>query len=191
MAELTRVIKREFPHLFDKPIGNIQDGLAQNVSWLDHIFGRSERLIKEINGHRYYTPNWYVAKNDYLLLTPDQGFGNYAFFVMEEPQRLNWSVGQRTIIKSPFSLIVWVDMRSIMTLDERDTESVKQDLLRTLNGQIFVRDGSFEVMRVYERAENVFKGFTLDEVDNQFLMSPFAGWRFEGELLIRTDCISV
>jgi hypothetical protein len=45
------------------------------------------------------------------------------------------------------------------------------------------------VSRIYERAENVFRGYTMDEVDNQFLMSPFAGWRFDGLLTIKNDCI--
>jgi hypothetical protein len=52
----------------------------------------------------------------------------------------------------------------------------------------FPKKGSFTVQRIYERAENVFDGFTLDEVDNQFLMSPFAGFRFYGEMIVTNDC---
>jgi hypothetical protein len=41
---------------------------------------------------------------------------------------------------------------------------------------------------VYERAENVFEGYSLDEVDNQFLMQPFAGLRITGELIVDEEC---
>lgn len=190
MAKLERIMARSVPHLFDKPIKDIQEGLAENVAWLDHIFGRSERLIKVIDGRRYFTPNWYLDDGEYLLLTPDQGFGCYAFFVLDEPQNVQWEVGLRTTLSAPFSLIVWADMRQLDNgRDSRDTEAAKQELLQTLNGRIWMRDGGMTINRIYEHAENVFRGFTLDEVDNQFLMSPFAGWRFEGELSIKNDCV--
>jgi hypothetical protein len=72
--------------------------------------------------------------------------------------------------------------------DTRNTERVKAEILRMLNGGIWVRTGSITVDAVYSRAENVFSGFTLDEVDNQFLMSPFAGFRFEGTMRVKDVC---
>ena len=41
---------------------------------------------------------------------------------------------------------------------------------------------------IYELAENVYRGFTLDEIDNQFLMHPFGGFRFEGVLSVNQPC---
>jgi hypothetical protein len=41
---------------------------------------------------------------------------------------------------------------------------------------------------VWEKAENIFKGFTLDEIESQFLMQPYCGWRFEGIIEISTEC---
>ena len=45
--------------------------------------------------------------------------------------------------------------------------------------------------RVYHKAENVFDGFTIDEIDNQFLMSPYFGMRVTGEIYVDTDCLNV
>mgnify|MGYP007022113853 FL=1 len=73
--------------------------------------------------------------------------------------------------------------------DTRNVEAVKAQVLRALNGGIWVRSGSISVEKIYSRAENVFAGFTLDEVDNQFLMSPFAGWRFEGKMQVNDECV--
>ena len=187
---MERLNKRENAKLFDKPIGYIEDALAEKLPWLDHIFGRSERLLKVINNKRYYTPNWYKGNGEYLILTPDQNLGCYAFFVIEDPQTVDWAAGLSTTLSTPFSLIVWADMRLYDNgHDWRDTEAAKEDILRVLNGGVWMREGGFTITRIYERAENVFRGYTMDEVDNQFLMSPFAGWRFDGLLTIKNECI--
>lgn len=34
------------PELLDRIIGNIQNGLVDNLLWLDYAFGRAERLVK-------------------------------------------------------------------------------------------------------------------------------------------------
>lgn len=188
MVRIERIPKKKEPKLFDKVIEEIQQKLADNLEWLDHSFGKAERLIKVIQGHRYFTPNIYIGHNEYELLAPDSGFGNYSFFTLEEPQTVSWSPGDTSALKTPFSLIVWVDMRTMDDNDERNTEAVKQQVLRVLNGGLFLRNGSITINKIYERAENVFAGFTLDEVDNQFLMQPFAGFRFYGEMAINDEC---
>ena len=53
--ERVPIIKK--PELFDRVIGFIQQGLADGLPWLNYSFGRSERLVKSIQGKRYYTPN--------------------------------------------------------------------------------------------------------------------------------------
>lgn len=182
-------INNNNPRLLDKVITELQRGLADRLPWLNHSFGKAERLVKMIDGRKVYTPNIYIGKNEYELLAPDDYLGNFSFFTIDDPQEISWSVGETSEIKSPFSLIVWVDMRKIQDVDNRDTESVKRQILRSLNGEIRLRHGSITINKIYERAENIFRGFTLDEIDNQFLMSPFMGWRFEGLMKVDDDCI--
>lgn len=185
---MERIPIKENAALFDRVFGYIQTGLANNLSWLNFAFGKAERLVKNYNGKRVYSPNLYVGKNEYELITPDSGIGNYCFFTLDEPEDVTWEVGDNTYIKAPFSLIVWVDLRTIEQTDERNTEAIKQDILRTLNGKIWMKEGYFQINRIWEKAENIFKGFTLDEIDNQFLMHPYCGWRFEGVIDVHTDC---
>lgn len=179
------------PYLFDKVIEDVAQSMKANLPWLDIAYGRCERLIKTIDGRRYYTPNVYLGRGEYDSLLPDDRRGCYSFFVMSEPQQVKQQVQTEVRIKSPFSLIVWADMRrvdSVMNLpDERNTEYLKEAILSVLN-TTRTRRGSFNVISIYERAENVFQGFTLDEVDNQFLMAPFAGFRFTGEMIVTNDC---
>ena len=49
---------------------------------------------------------------------------------------------------------------------------------------------SFVINRIYENAESIFKEYTLDEIDNQFLMQPYCGFRFTGEIEIEEECES-
>lgn len=186
---IERVPKRQNPVLFDKLIAEIQDQLAKSIPWLSHIFGKAERLIKKMpNGRTYYTPNIYIGGNEYELIAPDINFGNYCFFTLEEPQDVSYVPGDVSTLHAPFSLIVWVDMRTLEDIDQRNTEWVKQQILRTLNGML-LRNGKITINKIYEKAENVFKGYTLDEIDNQYLMHPYAGFRFMGEMRTEDDCI--
>ena len=185
---IDRIIKVRKPALFDRVIVGLQDGLARELPWLTHIFGRVERLVKQTEGVRRYTPNIYLGKDEYLLLTPDQGLGNYCFFVLGEGEQVTWDVGEQNRMEAPFSLVVWCDMRTVEDDDARNTEAVKAQILRAMNGNIRTRAGFAKIEEIYSHAENVFQGFTLDEVDNQFLMSPFAGWRFSGTMWVTDEC---
>jgi len=178
-------------YLFDKVIGGLQAELKNRLPWLDESHGRAERLIKMVDGKRYYTPNIYLGNDQYDVILPDDRRGCYSFFVLSEPQEVMSLVQTEVRVKSPFSLIVWVDMRRVekkMQLsDMRNTEYVKEQVLSVLNTSC-TKKGSISVHRIFERAENVFEGFTLDEVQNQYLMSPFAGFRFQGEMIVTNDC---
>ncbi|MCM1077872.1 MAG: hypothetical protein NC344_06880 [Bacteroidales bacterium] len=189
MRNIDRVPIKRNPQLFDKVIANIQQGLAENLPWLNHVFGKAERLVKKIEGKRYYSPNIYIGGNDYELIAPDSNFGNYAFFTLDDPQEISWNIGETSQLKVPFSVIVWVDMRTLEDVDERNAEMVKQQIIRVLNGGFWLRHGSIRFNKIYERAENVFAGFTLDEIDNQYLMQPYCGWRFAGVMSIKDDCV--
>lgn len=186
---IARIYKQpERAYLFDRVIQGLQDALG-NLSWLNHVFGRSKRLVVMRDGIRRYTPNVYKGKGEYIQLLPDNtGLGNYCFFVMDDPQTVTVPYGNSNRLKAPFSLIVWCDMRTVgATKDDHNTERLKEEVLKTVR-RSWLRHGAVTLDRVYERAENVFTGYTIDEVDNQYLMSPFAGFRITGEMIIDEEC---
>lgn len=180
----------ENPELLDKIIGNIQQGLAENLPWLDKAYGRAERLVKmTTSGKRIYTPNVYAGGNEYIELTPDSKTGNFCFFTVDDPQDVTWERGFYAGIKCPFSIIFWFDYRRIFgSADNRNKEQLKKQIIDVLNGGFWLKNGSFYIDRIYELAENIYKGFTIDEIDNQFLMAPYGGFRFTGELNINESC---
>ena len=184
------------PVMLDAVIGEIQTGLTDNISWLDAAFGRSQRLTKMMNGKRIVTPNVYCGgwnghgPNDYIEVSPDSKIGNFTFFEIEDPQTITPGPWAREI-KTPFGLIVWVDLTRIYNTDtNRNTERLKADILHVLNGRAgwHLTNGRIVVNRIWERVENIYKGYTLSEIDNQFLMHPYWGMRVDGLLEYNELC---
>lgn len=167
-------------------------GLKDNLSWLDEAYGRAERLVKfDARHRRIYIPAIYSLDNQYLDLSPNSQLGNYSFFWISDPQEFNSDRNMGISVKCPFSLIFWFDFRKIFkNVDIRDKESIKYEILNVLNKKIFLINGYFKINYIYELAENIFKEFSLDEVENQFLMHPFGGFRFDGIMCIWEKCIN-
>lgn len=183
--------------MLDRVIGDIQQGLVDNISWLNAAFGRSQRLTKMMNGKKIVTPNVYCGgwnghgENDYIETSPDSKIGNFAFFEIEDPQTIDAGPWARQI-KAPFGLIVWFDLTRVYnTATNRNTEKLKAQILRVLNGRAgwHLSGGRIIINRIYERPENIYRGYTLSEIDNQFLMHPYAGFRFDGILEYDELCI--
>ena len=183
--------------MLDRVIGEIQQGLVDNISWLNAAFGRSQRLTKMMNGKKIVTPNVYCGgwnghgENDYIETSPDSKIGNFAFFEIEDPQTIDAGPWARQI-KAPFGLIVWFDLTRVYnTATNRNTEKLKAQILHVLNGHAgwHLTGGRIIINRIYERPENIYRGYTLSEIDNQFLMHPYAGFRFDGILEYDELCI--
>ena len=182
-------LQPEQPKLFDRPIQDLQKSIGRKLLFMNHIFGRCERLLKVVEGRRSYSPNIYKGRDEYELLTPDNtDLGNYCFFVPDEPEVMVANFGISGRLRAPFSLVVWVDQRTIEDKDARDIYGLELKVLDAIASPGVLRHGGIEVSRVFHKAENVFQGFTMDEVDNQFLMSPFIGLRVECELWVDEDC---
>lgn len=177
--------------LLDEIIGKLQIGLVKKISWLDHAFGRAERLVRtNPNGRKFYTPNVYAGGNEYKELSPDSTVGNFCFFWVDDPQGVTWNLNQSVGISTGFSIIFWFDYRRIFGNNEvRNKEALKREILNVLNNGILLKSGRVEITKIWELAENIYNGFSLDEIDNQFLMHPFGGFRFEGKLSIGTQCL--
>lgn len=176
--------------LADGAIYDIAQALSSNFGWLDSVFGRTERVCNVINGRKYYSPNYFINREEYIQVLPDDNKGNYCFFYLHDPQQSELNhAGRQILYRTTFSLVVWLDFRSIYDYyGQRNSELVKQDILNFLNNKVFLKNGSFSIDRVYERAENVWTNYTIDETENQFMVSPFGGFRFEGELILKSNC---
>lgn len=183
--------------MLDRMLGEIQRGLVDNLSWLDVAFGRSQRLQKQINNKTVIFPSVYCGgweghqENDYIEVSPDSKIGNFSFFELDDPQTIEANAWARDI-QAPFALIFWFDLRRVYDeANNRNTEYLKAQILNIINGKRgwTLTEGRIYIERCYERAENIYRGYSLSEIDNQFLMHPFAGFRFEGTLKYNELCL--
>jgi hypothetical protein len=84
------------------------------------------------------------------------------------------------------------------------TEEIKDEIVRTLTGPGLIKSsgGRLTLTKIYERFENIYKGYALEKIynnysykgngiqtiDKQFFMHPYAGLRFEFTLTTRELC---
>ena len=109
---IDRIQKVKNPTLFDRVIVSAEDSLAEALPWLNHVFGRCERLVKEVNGMRRFTPAWYLGHNEYVGLLPDDTLGNFCFFNIDDPTEIQWARGERNRLTATYSLIL--DRKSVV-----------------------------------------------------------------------------
>lgn len=186
--------------LVDAVIADLQQALVANLPWLDVAFGRSQRITRQTpSGRTLVVPNVFCGgwnghgDNDYIEVSPDARIGNFCFFEVQDPENVEWSLNQLMNIETPFSLIFWFDTRTALDLkNNRDLSHLKNDILTLLNGRsgFTLRSGGhLRINRIYERADNIYRGYTLSEIDNQYLMHPYAGFRFDGVIKILQPCL--
>lgn len=181
---MDRITTKTNPKLFDREVYRIQKALADALPWLDHVFGICETLTDVKDGRKFTSANLYRGKGRYEQIMPCAELGNFAFFVLRDPQEIGRN---KNLIKSPFSLIVWYDTRKVsLPLDERDREAVKGQILGVLTAAHFA---NVSVTRVYENPKNVFADYSYDYTANQYLMSPYAGLRIDGYIDANIPCI--
>lgn len=188
------------PILVDAVIAELQQVLVANLGWLDAAFGRSQKLTrKSSSGRTIVVPNVFCGgwnghgENDYIEVSPDSKIGNFCFFEVNDPENVDWNYNELMAIDTPFSLIFWFDTRRVFgEASNRDVSHLKNSILTLLNGRsglVLRNGGHLEINRIYERAENIYRGYTLSEIDNQYLMHPYAGFRFDGIIKIMQPCV--
>lgn len=187
MAKIEKIPVIQNPVLIDQVLGAIQTALVDQLTWLSHAFGKAQRLVKVVGSKKYFSPNVYAGGQEYIDLSPDSNIGNYSFFVVHDPQEYKKELTTSDIVVY-VSLIVWFDLRKIPGAEKRNTEFVKAEILKVLNRGLWLRKGRFTVQKIYEQAENIFQSFSIEEVDNQYLMQPYGGFRFYGLLTITEPC---
>lgn len=181
--------KPEAPAFIDKLIVQVQDALVANLPWLDHAFGQAQRLVTKKDQVDYFYPGVHIGNGTYINVFPDQTLGNYSFVLMEDPQNIDFRPHTTNNVKVKYSIVFWFNLDKIFGVGkDRNTEQLKADILKVLARKLFLTTGRLDVRAIYEQAENIYRGFSVKEVDSQFLMQPYGGFRFEGEMILMEDC---
>lgn len=173
------------PVLFDLVIEEAKQCLLSDLNWLDQAFGRAWTINRLYEKKKYAEPCIYTKGNSYETLVPSADLGNFCFFVLRDPNEIT----DNGKVTTTFSCIFWVDLvKCFSNKNRRDTENIKNDILMAFRDCSFTKGGAIVIDRCYEEANNVWRGYTLDEADNQYMIHPYAGFRFEGRMLADEPC---
>ena len=200
-----RVTFKENPVLLDKILQDMQKSLLDNLSWLNYAFGRGYKLVEHrSNGNKFVYPAFYNGNREYVSLLPNDNLGNFSWFDIYDPQQITAVVQSLPQYTFSGSLIFWYDISTIYDdASVMHTEEIKDEILRLLTSPGLIRNtGRFVVNAIYERFENIYKGYSIEriyndrnysgegiqELDKQFFMFPFAGIRIEFTITTRELC---
>ena len=172
--------------LLERLFNEAQQALIDGLDWLDLAYGNAERIAMRTERYeKTYIPAWYKSNEEYESLLPDDRKGNYSFFTTDDNQSVDNAPGRPARISGTCNLIVWLDQRTLS--NEWSKEQARNAILGVLTA-FNPSDGHLHVRSIFERSEAVFSGFTLEDVENQYLTYPYCGFRFVCEYSIRQDC---
>jgi hypothetical protein len=87
-------------------------------------------------------------------------------------------------VKVKYSIVFWFNLDKIFPgKKDRNTESLKEQIVRVITRELRLTTGRIDIRQIFEQPENVYKGYSLKEIDSQYMMQPYGGMRFEGEML--------
>lgn len=193
------------PVLLDKVLQDIQKGLKEKLPWLDYSFGRAYKMVEHRpDGDKFVYPAAYNGNGEYVSLLPNDNFGNFSWFDIYDPQEITYVVQSLPQFTFDGAIVFWYDMSSIYDdASVLHTEEIKDEVIRILTTPGLVSGrGNIEVTKIYERFENIYKGYSIEKVynnnlykgqgiqdiDKQFFLYPYAGLRIEFSLKTREIC---
>lgn len=206
MAERNVQIRmKENPVLLDKVIQDIQNSLKTQLKWLDRAFGRAYKLVEHRpEGDKFIYPAAYIGNSEYVSLLPNDNFGNFCWFDIYDPQTVTQVVQSTPQFSFSGAIVFWYNLNTIYAdADVMYTEEIKDEIIRVLTTPGLIKQtGRLEINKIYERFENIYKGYSLEkiynnysykgdniqDIDKLFFMHPYAGIRIEFEMTTRELC---
>lgn len=191
------------PVMLDKVIDSMRQNLLARLPWLNYAFGRAYKLVKHTSEGKFTEPAVYIGNSEYVSLMPNDNWGNFCWFDIYDPQSIDTT--QRYHPKLTFSgaIIFWYNMTRIFGDTEfLYNEEIKEQVVNALSTPgIISQQGQVRLFDIYERLENIYRGYSLEKVyntyvysgeeltyiDKQYFMHPYGGLRIELELSITSN----
>lgn len=200
-----RIPIKSAPVLLDKVLQDLQVALSKNLLWLNHAFGRAQRLVEHrLDDNKFIYPAIYLGSTEYLSMLPNDQLGNFSWFDIYDPQEITEVVQSKPQYTFSGAIVFWYNLRSIYPDDSvLYTEEIKDEVLTLLTTPgILTTNSRISITKVFERFENIYKGYSLEkvyntfvysgqgiqELDKQFFMYPYAGLRVEFTITTRELC---
>ena len=172
------------PKLIDAALNQVNSLLSQ-LTWLNNRFGKCEDLIDGKGREEKRFPAIYTGskyEKGYLKLFPDSRLQNFSYFYITN-QNIKVIPHQGQLITFDFGLIFWFNIEDIYPSDykNKSIENVKSEVIDILNVGV-MSDVMIRLNNIQELASDIYRGFSFSEIDNQFLMRPYSGFRINGNM---------
>lgn len=183
-------------------VRRMTDALNTNKSYAINFFTGVEKRVSQ-DGNVF--PALFQSKaKDVINLLPGD-FINYGFWDLEDPEKYagmqpqgQISRSRQSIITRQVALIVYGNMDKLIAktgITNEDyryfKQQVKDEIVHVLSTKLTLMYGMFNLTQVYEHdIKDIFKGYTVKEDDSQFMQYPMFGFRFEGELTVKEQCLA-
>lgn len=177
------------PQLWDYVLSPFQIALEGGLTWLGAAYGKAERRTRERDGLQIIYPAVYANAKDYLNVMPDGHLGNFTFFNIQDGWDVQTLSRRFRVLNATASLIGWYDFRTIYPLDweERTNQHVIFAVLDAIR-YTTAAGMSWEVIQIWEQGPNIYEGFSSPEIDNQYLMRPYGGFRIDIQISFDENC---
>jgi len=181
----------------DEKIQILQVALADNLSWLQYSFGKSEVHEKIVDGEKEKYPVVFVDNaTDPIDVRPNDNYTAYAFWDIIDPGRilypnegLEYGLRKYAIWEYDVSLIVWANLKRIDDSAYNETKSeMRQDILNVFETDLIGKNVQFAVGEIFERdITQIFEGYNLNNEEN-INKWPFVAFRFNGVIRFKRKC---
>jgi len=178
------------PKFLDIALVEINAKLKLKFSWLNEAFGRAERYTehhKDGNTLIEY-PAIYSGNNRYIKLFPDTSIGNFSFVISDEFQ-ITERKFQSINGSSDIEFIFWFDFRSVYpaNFETRNLINVIYDVMKFFNETSFAKS-DIAVMYCDTRVDEIYKGFSHNEIKDQFSMRPYGCFKIKTKIYLKETC---
>lgn len=173
----------------DATIQAIQIKLGQ-LAWMEKSFGRAWSIPRIRDKKKILEPMLYQGSKEYYPAMPNDNLKAYCFWRVTGPRNAenfspNLNTGGSYIFSDPVDLIVWCDLERI---DAATDYIYKETLIREVLNVLNTHADAY-VSRVWDdKVEDIFRGYSLEDVKRDLLMFPFTGFRIEMNLKYRFLC---
>jgi hypothetical protein len=161
------------------------------LSWLQYAFGLSDRLVEFRDGKEFVFPAIFQSLNsqDPYSLMPSDISDAYSFWV-KDPEA-NFSKNNPARYYYEISCIFYMDLRQIApTTNFKTTKTkIRQDIIEFFRVHQYAGFGVINPLRIIDDdIVQVYKGFSVNQLDNIFKQLPKYAIRFDFEFSFLKVC---
>jgi hypothetical protein len=174
----------------DNVIQNIQQKVKASLSWIDQSFGLTDRIVEERNEKPYVFPAIFQEGMDPVSMMPSDEWSNFCFWTKEPEVKIEGGNHRMLLGTYTVNCIFYVDIKRTSSLNYKTAKTyMVNDILNFFNT---VQAGAqMELVSFIEDdITEVYKGFTLSEVDNRLKMYPKWACKVTCQINVWEPCYS-